>query len=97
MKTRMRTVHLHERIECPPLWIFVLSILIGPAERPRFKVSSVCELWVILDLGSPLTKKVTQEESMIEREGSWDTNPIHAIIISPGLATGSASQQVSFE
>ena len=57
---RTRTVELHERIECPPLGIFVLSMLIGPAKRPRFKVSSVRELWVILDLGSPLIKEVSQ-------------------------------------
>jgi hypothetical protein len=36
--------------------MIVLSMLIGPAERPPFEVSSVRELWVVLDLGSPLIK-----------------------------------------
>ena len=56
---RVRTVELHERIECPILGIIALLMLVGITKRPSLKVSPVPELWVIADLRSPLTKEVS--------------------------------------
>ena len=84
MRTRTRTVELHERIECPPLRIFVLSMLIGPAERPWFEVSSVRELWVIHNLWSPLIKEANQEESLIGEKGlEYEPHPRYSHIPIP--------------
>jgi hypothetical protein len=65
-KVRTRTVELHEGIERPPLGILVLSMLVSPAQRQWFEVSSVRELWVILNLRSPLVKKISQGGTLVE-------------------------------
>jgi len=54
---RVRTVELHERIECPILGIIALFMLVGLTKRPGFEVSPVPELWVTPDLRSPLIKR----------------------------------------
>ena len=60
MRAGARTVELHERIECPILGIIALFMLVGLTKRPGLEVSSMPELGVIADLGSPLIKDVSR-------------------------------------
>jgi len=52
------TVQLHEGIERPILGIIALFILVGLTKRPGLEVSSVPELGIIPDLGSPAVNAV---------------------------------------
>jgi hypothetical protein len=75
---RARTVVLHERIERPPLAIVVLSMLVGPAKRPGFEVSSVTEFRIIHNLRSPLPNEgqVDQDVRAIEGKGRGTRTPL---------------------
>jgi hypothetical protein len=57
MRAGARTVQLHEGIERPILGIIALFMLVGLTKRPGLEVSSVPELGVIPDLGSPLRRR----------------------------------------
>jgi hypothetical protein len=63
MRAGARTVQLHEGIERPILGIIALFMPVGLTKRPGLEVSSVLELGVIPDLGSPLIKKESKSGS----------------------------------
>jgi hypothetical protein len=98
MRAGARTVQLHEGIERPILGIIALFMPVGLTKRPGLEVSSVLELGVIPDLGSPLIKKeVSRAAARKYQETPWNTNAVSAIVISSCLATRSTPQQVSLE
>jgi hypothetical protein len=50
----VRTVELHERIECPVLRVIVLLVVVRSTKCPGLEVSTLVELCIIINLGAPL-------------------------------------------
>jgi hypothetical protein len=69
MRAEAHTVKLHEGIEHPILGFIALFMLIGLTKHPGLEVSSVPELGIIADLGSPLIKESKSGSARYTKRG----------------------------